>query len=310
MPDFTRLRAVDDIMASGLMTTVEENMADFLRWSFLEAGGFVNRAVATPGVYDAYGGDRFYPVHKDGAVDNTIWQSQHPDWCYETGLDYDIAPVVANGVYVDGTSYPTAATVGAFAHTLDFPHGRVVFDSPVSPSAVVQVSYSSRYVGVFTQDIPWFRDVVLDGFLTEQSKGGVVALLDDYRVTTPLVVVEAVLGRKSVGRELGSSVSWRYQDVLFHVVAASKAERDRIADALLLLKDRTVYLYDVNARREASDYPVDWRGSRSPNADMYPDLLSDYPYRKAYFADTAGSEVDASLPLFRGVVRATLVAAL
>lgn len=311
MPTWTTLRGYDDLAKDPPSTQVEQNVLDFFRWAFLEAGGFSNVAVASPGTPDPYGLSDLFPVQKGGVADGRVWQARKPDWVWETGLENPATPAVCGGVYVNGVYHPTASTTGAYAHHLDFPGGRVVFDSPVPTASLVQAAYAYRWVGMFDASVPWFRPVVLDGFLTEEAnrdKGGVLSVLDDYRVQTPLVVVEAAMAQRLRPRQLGDRSHWVDQVVLFHVVAATKADRDRVANAIVQQQNDTVYLYDTDARRLAGDFDLDWRGSPLPGAKTYPQLVDAAGYRSKhlYFTSMNPQDVSSRLPLFRGVVRATV----
>jgi hypothetical protein len=306
MPTHTKFQIATDLNRDVMSQTLEENIVDFLRWGFLEIGGFTSVPVLSPGTALAKSPELFEPVSKGSVIDYKTWQAPHRDWVYETGLDYSPAPTLVTGVYVNGTHYPTATTTGAFAHKFDLVHGRVIFQNAISASSVVQAAYSYRWVSVFDQDVPWFRSVVLDAYLTEDEEGGVIKVLDDSGVELPAVVVESVMAGQYRGREIGSNTLTARKDMLFHVLADNKSDRDRIADVISLQQGITIWLYDVNARRTAGDYPLKWDGSPNLTARMYPSLISQYPFRKAYFERTRGDDATARFGLYRGTVRASI----
>jgi hypothetical protein len=311
-PPYATLRKVGDVTQKALAEAIAENLRAYFEWGFLNAGGFVEVPVSTPGTDDPYADETLYPVHLEGAADNTIWESEHTSWVYETGLDPSPPPTVASGVYVDGTFYPTAPTTGAFAHYVDFSEGRVVFASPIAATSVVQAAYAYKWVNVYGQDVPWFRDVVFDALLVEsQPTGdGFVKLLDEHRVMLPAVIVEVPVSWRQRPLMIGSTAQWVSQDVLFHVLARRADERNNILDAIRFQKDEAIYLFDVNARRAAGDYPLDWHGSPASGASTYPNLVAPAPdgyrWKKAFFGDMVGQDVSLRLPLYRGIVRATL----
>jgi hypothetical protein len=108
---------------------------------------------------------------------------------------------------------------------------------------------------------------------------------------------------------LGSRANWVDQDVLLHIFADSDAARNNLVDALSLLKDQSLLLFDANRRRAAGDFDLDALGSPRAGASNYPALLRPYPdgylASQGWFPRTQPSPVETSLPLFRGVVRAT-----
>jgi hypothetical protein len=310
MPDQYQLFGVSDLARVAPTTAIRQNLVEFFRWAFVDAGAYAEVPVRTPGTPDPYGGEALAPIGRDGVADGTVWQAPHGGWVHETGLVSGRTPTVASGVYVAGTFYPTATTVGAYAHSLDFVHGRVTFAAPVPTGVVVQAAYAYRWVQFYEQTEPWFRPVVLGDFTESRfaaaAASGVVALLDDLSLQPPLVAVEAPNAHRLSPYQIGSFAHWVDQPVLFHVLAGSEADRDSIADAISLQKDRAVTLFDPTARRAAGDFRLDWRGSPTPSGSTYPGLVRAYPWNTLYFVGSEGSPVDPALPLFRAVVRLTV----
>ena len=112
------------------------------------------------------------------------------------------------------------------------------------------------------------------------------------------------------GYQLGNTALWVDQDFLFHVITQDKPTRDAIVDAITGQKDKTLVLYDPDARRTAGNYPLDWKGSVVANASRYPSLLlpppDGYLWQTCYFSGMSGSDVSSVAPLSRGTVRATV----
>jgi hypothetical protein len=314
MPDYTQLKGVGDITDQLLAESLQENLLEFFDWACLEAGGFVNVSVPTPGVPDAYGDDNLVPVQEQGVPDGTIWQTPRSQWVYATGLPTDTPPTIASGVYVGGAFYPSSGTDGTYQHYLDYPNGRVVFSSPIPTTSVVQAEYSYRWVNWYEQDTTWFRDVVFDAFAINDQpqvyESGITTLLNNNRVQLPAVIIETVMNRRQRPLMLGNSSQWVEQDFLFHILSERSDQRNNLMDVVSLQKDKPLFLYDVNARRRAGDFATDWRGSPVPGAKMYPDLVSlppsGYRWKVAWFSRMTGQDTSLRLPLYRGIVRATL----
>jgi hypothetical protein len=312
METYLTLKGVADVSKQLLLESISQGVREFFDWALLNAGGFTTVDVSSPGTNDPYADEVLHPVHQEGVEDNRIWEAIHPDWVYETGVDYSPPPVRPTGVYVNATFYPTATTTGPFKHYINFPEGRVVFDHAIAASSLVQVSYSYRWLNFYDNEVPWFRDVVLDPVAVSDSPstGAFINLLKENRVQLPAVIIEPVMNRRLRGMMLGSGALWVEQDILFHLIAERSDERSNIMDIITLQKDKTFYLFDVNARNDAGDYPVDARGVPIAGAKMYPSLVAmppaGYRWKSCYFSRMTPQDVSLQLPLYRGVVRATL----
>lgn len=310
MPTFTHLKSFPSVERALTTETLQENVIAFFNWGLLEAGGFTNVNVSSPGTDDPNADEQLYPLHQKGVADGTIWQAINTDWVYETGLEAAVQPVQPSGVYVDGTLYASNVS-GAYAHHVNYPAGQVIFHSPIATDSVVQASYAWRWISFYDCEVQWFRQVVFDSLLlttpaVDSNGDAVIKLLDSMQVQPPLVIIEPVMSSRLSGYELGSGVNWVDRDFLFHIITETSAEKNKIADIIINQKEKTFLLYDVNARRAAGQFALDWRGERIPSAQMYPGLVTSYPAQSAYFFNTVGQDITLRLPLFRGIVRATL----
>ena len=135
---------------------IKTNLKMFLEDLFLRNGYYTNVAA---GQTDFYGhdlsrmmpGDAVYPEPDFvSSIPNKVWQSPFKNWTHEDGIPSSesgvLPPIVASGVTVDGTFYPEATTVGTYAHSIDYPNGRVIFDSPLAGTPVVQADFSYKMV--------------------------------------------------------------------------------------------------------------------------------------------------------------------
>lgn len=317
MPAYTMLNGFSKPESAGAKSFTEqlaENLAEFFNWGLLEAGAYDNVPVTTPGTADPYDDSTMHPKHMEGVADGRIWGSPHQNWVWETGIDSERQPIVASGVYVNGSFY-AENTVGTYKHFLDFRKGRVVFDSPIPTTSVVQVSHSHRWVEIYDENVPWFRDVIFDAYRFEVGDNpgsGVIGLLQQNAVQLPAIVVETVPQTRFKPRQIGDLSQWVYKDFLFHIIAEAGEDRTFLQDAILLQKDRGIYLYDVNARMAANQYPLDWHGALRPGAMTYPQLVTAPPdgfrYKTCFFNRVAGEASSALLPLFRATLRVTVEA--
>jgi hypothetical protein len=299
------IRSINDKL---LTEALVENVKAYFDWNLLEAGGFGNVGLTPLSDVTSLSEDRLHTVHSQGLVDGQAWESNKSNWIWETGVPSETSVVQNSGVYVGGTFYPTATTSGAYKHHINFPEGRVVFETPIAKTAIVQAEYAYRWASFYDQSVPWFKDVVFDAFLIDQQPmgSGFVNLLNDYDIRLPAVIVEPVMRREQEGYQLGSTAKWVRQDVLFHIITERSVDRNNLMDILTLQKDKGFVLYDVNARRRANDFVLDWKGAPRSGASNYPELLTAYPWNAATFSRMEGQEVTLKLPLFRGVVRSSI----
>jgi len=308
--DYTKLnKHVTQIGKTLLTSQLESNLKTYFDWGLLGVGSFSNVSIPTSG---AYGGtfDKLRLVDDPSYTLGQVWEGPRKDWVWETGVDYDTQPNVLTGVYVNGTFYGTGdATYG---HHYNYPLGRVVFDNAVTENSTVQVDYAYRNVQVYIADqAPWWDELQYDSFRVDDPTlydvgSGNWQILANNRVQLPAVVIEAVPRRTLQPYELGTVGNWVYQDVLFHILSESRWWRNQLIDVISLEKDRTIWLYDNNTVASATGYPLDYRGMRSSQAIMYPELVESYRYKMARYYNMVVTEMSSPNSRFhRGTVRAT-----
>lgn len=135
---------------------IKANLKLFLEDLFLRSGFYTNVA---SGQTDFYGRDlsRMMPadvVYPEpdfvSSFPNKVWQSAFKNWTHEDGIPSAesgvLPPMVSSGVVVNGTFYPQATTVGTYAHAIDFPNGRVIFDTPLAGTPTVQGNFSYKTI--------------------------------------------------------------------------------------------------------------------------------------------------------------------
>jgi hypothetical protein len=144
MPTYTRLKGIQNINDSTLCDQLESNLIEFFNWGLLCIGGFANAATGVVGVV---GGDvsRLRPVIDPGYTDGQVWEGFRQNWVWESGIEYPVQPVQVSGVYVNGMFYPSNS-VGQYAHHVNYPWGRIVFDTALPLTSVVQANYSYRLI--------------------------------------------------------------------------------------------------------------------------------------------------------------------
>jgi hypothetical protein len=296
--------------ATLLNTELENNLKCFLDWAFLGIGAWSNVQIPTTGMY---GGSwhQLIPVNDPAYTDGTVWQSARKDWVYETGICYSGgSPTVVNGVYINNVYKGTGDAT--FAHTYNFPDGRVIFNNPVASSVSVSLNYSYRNVQVYIADqAQWWTELQYNSLRVDSNHfsaavSGDWSILSNHRVQLPAVVIETVPRRKSSGYELGASSLQVKQDVLFHILAETRWERNQLLDIFSLQNDKDIWLFDSDQITIDGTFPLDYRGMLVSGGRMYSDLIEIYKWQKCTFTNTQIVEVKTYNPtIYEGAVRTT-----
>jgi hypothetical protein len=269
---------------------LSNNMQEWLDWNFVNTGGYVNISLSESGTY---GGDksRLRPV-RDRRYDNgQVWEGYRSNWVWQSGINQDDQPTQVSGVYVDGTFYtPSDATYG---HHVNYPLGRIVFNSNIPTTSTVQCEHSPKFVKVVdVDDVPFFKNVQLKSWRVDLDflkTSGNWSVLGDTRVQLPLVGVD-VQGRTYSPYAIGGG-QWAESDITFHIVGEDQWSVGQIADAISYQNDRNIYLYDVNRMKNDDISILDINGSITADTKTYPALVAEsgnggYRYKKCYLDDT------------------------
>ena len=280
MPDYTQLKGVSNIANSMISTQISDNVIEFFNWGLLEAGGYFNVNMPASGLY---GGDK----HKLRLVDDPnytagqVWEGYRSNWVWETGVAPSTQPIQISGVYVGGDFHPGTG-VGTYAPHVDYPNGRVVFDTAIATTSTVSIEFSYKWVNVIkAEGIPWFREIQYnsqrvdsDHFL--QTGSGDWSQLGQTRVQLPAIAVEVVPRRRFEPHELGSTRR-AYTDVLLHVLAEEEYTASQLVDTVTLQEEKTLWMFDTNLLATQNKYPLNYRGELTTHAlasGRYPDLVS------------------------------------
>lgn len=309
--DYRQLKGITNIGDDTMMVMLENNLKTFYDWTLLTVGGWTDINIPTTG---AYGGEwstlRLVddPQYEEGQV----WEGARKDWVWETGVEWSAnIPVIVTGVEVDDIH--RAFDESGYEHHINFPLGRVVFDSALATSSVVKCTYSYRTVQVYVADnAPWFQELQyssnrVDSAHYSQLSSGDWALGAQHRVQFPAIVIEVVPRGQARPYEIGNGSIEREQDVLFHVVAETRPMRNKLLDIIAQQTDKTIWLFDTNQIATDEAYPLDFRGMLT-GTNMYPDFVDDstYRWRTCRLEDATISEVESLNPyLYQGTVRTT-----
>jgi hypothetical protein len=237
-----------------------------------------------------------HPTFNDGAV----YQSAFKNWVYESGItvfETGVAePTVASGVTVDGTFYPTATTVGAFAHQIDYPNGTVIFDTALGGTPVVQAAFSYKIVTIEMANNLNNENIQLlieTNLKDNPPQTGVVTYPQQNRQNTLPGVFIDFLSRKSLPYELGTKDPVKVFSGYFHVWTHDDFMQDIIEDILADAQRDVLLGVDFNS----APHPLLSRGEINPEWTTYADMArinGQYYWRKIYL-DFSDPKQDASL---------------
>ena len=310
------LRGVGDVSRITLIDNLRSNMIEFFNWGFLCAGGFNNVQIGTNFASGAYGGD--FSVLRCVSDPNyslgQVWEGFRQDWVWESGVTYSLQPIQVSGVWVNNIFHPLSG-VGTYAHFVNYPWGRIVFNNPIPKNSKVQANFSYRLFSFQSSEQTWFKELMFNSYRVDdpqflQQGSGIWNVLAENRVQLPAIVVNVVPRRVTFGYELGGT-DYVHQDVVFHILAENSADRDTLIDCISYQQDKTIPTFDKNSMAQANAFPLDYNGSIAPGSMCFPDLVSPsgqggFFWKTTTFLRTVTQDVIAEPPLFQAKVRATM----
>jgi hypothetical protein len=317
MADFTNLAGVTSYGDPLFSDQLEKNLVSFFQWGLLGVGAFANVRLASSG---AYGGN--YSNLRLGDFDSTnsnyskgqVWEGIRHDWVWESGVEYTTQPIQISGVYVNGSFKPTSG-VGPYAHHINYPLGRVIFDSPISATARVAVEHSYRYVHVTSSDTMWWRNIQFnslraDDFQIAQYGSGAWSILAENSIQLPAMVVEVLPRLTQYGYEMGNQVKTTLKDVFFHILTEDTFNRKQLFDIITYQQDKTIIGFDLTAIYNSGVTPLNSEGTPVPGFLTYPQLVKPvedggFARRKIIFKTVNGEAQHSKLPFYYTIARGT-----
>lgn len=307
----TTFNHVYNIGDKGPVSVLEDNIKMFLDWSFLNIGGFVNIKIPTSNISPG----NLYQLSlstEPGSTVNTSWESTRKDWVYETGIVHNnISPINISGIYLNNTFLPSPTGSGSYGYKINYPLGKVVFNNPVSAKSTVALQYSYRYVQVYkANDTVWWKEFQTETYNATNSKNSPnTKISSDNRIQLPSIVVELTDRTYLRPYQIGSTENIVYQDVLLHIFSETPSYRNSLVDMLLLQKEKTLHLINIQKVVKNGVFSTDINGQRNPNFLNYSQLSGNPNYytNKYHIKDTVLSESNIiAANLYSAVVRWTL----
>jgi hypothetical protein len=202
-----------------------------------------------------------------------VWEAYRQNWVWESGLTMSpYQPLAISGVHVNSSWYPLNS-----GYYVDYVHGQVVFDTPISASSVVQLEYSHKWVKVLSAtDVPFFKNKQEKSFRVDNQNfmigSGSWIELADTRLQLPLIAVE-VTDNNYEGYQLGGG-QWGYKRAVLHVLGEDPSVVKKITTILSEQNEATILLYDPDIVKNQNKYALDYRGSLTSNPLCYPSLIA------------------------------------
>jgi hypothetical protein len=306
---YTKLNGVNNTQDSTLTNVLLDNFVYFYDWGFLDRGSFYNIEIPQT---DVYGGTRDVLRISDDPnyTDGQVWEGYRKNWVWESGVSGTTEqPVMVSGLFVDGTFYSTDNVDNPYY--IDYPNGRVVFDSPQPTGATVNMSYSHKWVEVVpAEGVPFFRQIQQGSFYTNdrfliQNSGG-WAQLGETRLQLPALAIEVNSPRSFEGYQLGGG-QWVNNEVVFYVIAENYWECANIVDTVLYQNDKTLKLFRPAEVAISGTLPFNYRNELNENAvpsGMYPSLVDNFTWRNCWIHDSRGGDTTQLSPtLYIGTAR-------
>jgi hypothetical protein len=313
--DYEAFKGVTHYGNNHLTNILETNLKDYMDWAMLKIGGWTEVANTQTGLYGA-DHSQLRSVEDPSYTNGQVWEGVRKDWVWESGVDYsDVDENTQNPLQVGTPTVNGTPTVDSYH--VNYPLGRIVFDTAISTSSTVKVAHSYRNVQTYiADDAPWFNELQMRSYRPDDSQfdqtgSGEWSLGGQHRVQLPAIVIEAVPRGTTTPYELGNGSLTIHQDVLFHIVAERRWDRNNLVDIIRQQSDKAIWLYDTNRAIAATGLPLDYRGERI-NGNNYPDLIlpiasGGYRWNRCYWNNATVSEVDTLSPtLYEGVVRTSM----
>jgi hypothetical protein len=223
---------------------IKANLKFFLEDLFLRNGFYTNVSAGEIGINGndislMLPGDIVYSQPDAvSSIPNKVFQSAFKNWTHEDGIPSSesgvLPPTVASGVTVNGTFYAQATTVGAFAHGIDYPNGRVIFDTPLAGTPTVQADFSYKTVlvdgaNVFENER---KPILIETAYKDNPRATGVDIYPgvDSR-TLPGVFID-ILRRTNSGYELGTRNPVKDFFGVLHIWSRDEYTRDLIEDVI------------------------------------------------------------------------------
>ncbi len=277
-------------------TLLKSNMELWLNNELISLGFYSTVNVAQT---DMYGRDisRLISWPDPSFADDCVWQSAFKEWVHESGVSISVVgispPVIASGVTVNGVFYSKSSS-GVYAHNIDYPNGRIIFNSPVAASSVVQAAWSFKEVGVgFSDEFNNESEplIIQTSYKDNPLATGVLVYPAPTHKVLPRIFID-LTGRTSEGYELG----WKSLIAIFkgslHIWTNDSFYKDLLEERLAATERDVIKGINFNT----APFPLTYLGDKNPlytSYASYASTESPYFWHRIYLDDVSVSTTKA-----------------
>ena len=302
---------VDNIGSTMFLNELENNYKSFLDWGFLNIGGFTNVEKPTQNI-SSFNLHVLKTTTDNNNLENRVWQAPRKDWVHESGIVFSgVSPINVSGVYVNNTLYPAPTGSGSLTYSINYPEGKILFNSMVAASSLVEVEYSYKNIQVYKmEEFPYWKEIQYRSLENKTgmslSDKGDFAINSENRVQLPAVVIESVARSESKPFRLGDKSLIIEQDILLHILSDNPRDKNNIVDILRLQEDREIWLYNTNEVIKSGLYSLNYNGSKNITGQNYYNIVNNENLRwlKCRITDVSISEINfVNIRMYGSVVR-------
>lgn len=305
------LIGIENAQDATLSNLLIDNFINFYDWGFLDKGGYVNIQSPASGMY---GGSKHLlkPVDDPGYSSNQVWQTYRKNLIWETGLNRNTQPISISGIYKNNQflpfSYnPTSGYYVGSGYRIDFPNGRVIFNSAIPATSVISMNYSHKWLSVDrAEGVPFFRQIQQRSFRIDENfftGSGEWVQIGRTRVQLPALFMECPVQTKYEPYQLGGG-QLANTDIVAYVLAENSASCLDILNIISYQNDRDIRLYDINGVYKSGDFAINYRGDLINKEKSYPTIINNHFYGNCRINDTViNNPTQITYSLFLGSVK-------
>lgn len=314
-----KLNGVQNYSDPQISKSIEWSLYRFFDYGFLNIGALVNIQFPISGVnnFPSGIGGHSAPGYTLRRVDDVryaagrVWEGFRNNWVHENLTGVPIEPIQFSGIYINNVFYPTGTT-GPYAYKVNYPEGRIIFDSPIQLNSSIRCEYAYKLVKFDFTDQQWFKHVQFDSQNADNKpfavSSGFLLVNPQNKIQLPAVIIGSAPNVMLRPYEMGNLSRIHNQDVDFHILAETDFDRKQIHDIIINQFQKSVYTLNYKNMSASGVFPLGRDGDINPSGLNYKQLMESDAFLgpKMYLENIRSREIASSPPLFRAVVRATI----
>ena len=278
------LRNIQYIGQAGASEQLEANILSYFNWNFLNTYAFANVNIASSGNYGG-SASQLRMAANPSYTDGQVWESYRKQWVWQSGTECTSQPIQISGVYVNNIFLP-ATGVGPYKFSIDYPNGRVIFDTAIATTSTVKAEYSYNYIQTYNADSPWWREVQRNSLRVDDSSflnkaSGTWQRTPEQRVQLPAVVFQATPNMSKIPFQLGDHSHIHEQEVRCYIITETNRDLKWIVDSITGQYDSIIPAFNINTLFLSGVYPINMdNGSLNSSTMDYPDLVRNFSWNR------------------------------